>query len=59
MKYKVQVRWRRGQCLSPHNTLALNDDDVLPVWGVIALGGATAEGMKSLLSVENVIEYFL
>ena len=32
MKYKVQVRWRRGQCLSPHKTLALNDDDVLPVW---------------------------
>jgi hypothetical protein len=27
--------------------------------GVIAFGGATAEVMKSLLSIENVIEYFL
>ena len=27
--------------------------------GVIAFWGATAAGMKSLMSVENVIEYFL
>jgi len=31
MKFKMLVRWRRWQCLSPHTASALSDDDVAPV----------------------------
>jgi len=36
---------RRGQNLSPLTAPAdKSDDDVVPVWGVIVFGGATAAG---------------
>jgi len=45
MKYTVLVRWRRGQCLSPHTTPALSDEDVVPFRG-LSHRGATARGVK-------------
>jgi len=45
MKFGVLVRWRRGQCLYPHTTPALSDDDVAPVRG-LSHRGATVAGLE-------------
>jgi hypothetical protein len=37
---------RRGQYLSPLTAPAHKSDDVVPVWGIIVFGGATAVGVK-------------
>ena len=46
MKNKMLVRRRRGLFQSPPTYPAFSDDEVLPVRGFIALGGATAARVK-------------
>jgi hypothetical protein len=47
MKYKAQVRLRRGTFLSPLAPLgSRSDDDVLSVQELSHLGGAEAAGVK-------------
>jgi hypothetical protein len=49
---------KRGPYLSPRTAPALSEDDIVPVRELSHLGGATAAGGKTPLSVLLVIVHF-